>query len=116
LNGSIGVVSDSTFVLNTATGGAGGLGGNGGNGQGGGVFNGGPSPLGAPSLTFQTSRIVNNDATGGAAGSGGSDGQGVGGGLYLTPGGVACADLWTAIFANDASTSDDDVFGVLGQC
>jgi hypothetical protein len=40
----------------------------------------------------------------------------VGGGLYLTPGGLACADLLTAIFANDASTSDDDVFGTLGLC
>lgn len=29
-------------------------------------------------------------------------------------GGLASADLWTLIFANDASTSDDDVFGILG--
>jgi hypothetical protein len=43
-------------------------------------------------------------------------GLGQGGGLYLTPGGVACADLATAIFANHASTSDDDVFGDLGVC
>ena len=40
----------------------------------------------------------------------------MGGGLYLTPGGLACADLLTAIFANDASTSDDQVFGALGDC
>jgi hypothetical protein len=40
----------------------------------------------------------------------------VGGGLYLTPGGVACADLWTAIANNHALTSDDDVFGDLGSC
>jgi hypothetical protein len=30
-----------------------------------------------------------------------------------TPGGVASADFMTVILANDASTSDDDVFGVL---
>ena len=36
-----------------------------------------------------------------------------GGGLYLTPGGIACADLVTAVLAHDASTSDDDVFGAL---
>jgi hypothetical protein len=36
--------------------------------------------------------------------------------LYLTPGSIACADLWTIIFANHASTSDDDVFGTLGSC
>jgi hypothetical protein len=116
VNGSIGTVFDSVFALNQATGGAGGLGGNGGNGQGGGVFNGGPSPAGTPSLTVLGSTIVNNEATGGAAGLGGSDGQGVGGGFYLTPGGVACADLLTAIFANHASTSADDVFGDLGVC
>ena len=44
---------------------------------------------------------------------GGSAGLGLGGGLYLAPGGVASADPWTLIFANDASTSDDDVFGIL---
>ena len=38
------------------------------------------------------------------------------GGLYLTPGGVACADRWTVIVGNHASTSDDDVFGDLGSC
>ena len=44
LNGSIGTLFDSIVTLNTATGGAGGIGGNGGDGQGGGVYNGGPSP------------------------------------------------------------------------
>ncbi len=110
VNKSIGAVSDSTFILNTAIGGAGGLGGNGANGQGGGLFNDATS-----SLTFDDSRVVNNEATGGAAGSGGSAGLGVGGGLYLTPGGVACA-RHTRIHGNHASTSDDDVFGDLGQC
>jgi hypothetical protein len=40
----------------------------------------------------------------------------VGGGLYLTPGGVACADALTVIFGNHATTSDDHVFGILGSC
>jgi hypothetical protein len=39
--------------------------------------------------------------------------MGVGGGLYIAPGGIASADRWTRIFANNASTSDDDVFGLL---
>ena len=68
-------------------------GGNGGNGQGGGVFNGGPTPLGTPSLTLLRSCVALNRADGGAAGDGGSAGLGQGGGLYLTPGGFACADL-----------------------
>ncbi len=113
LNGSIGTLSDSTVILNTATGGAGGVGGNGGNGQGGGVFNGGPSPVGTPSLTLLRSLVALNRADGGAAGPGGSAGLGQGGGLYLTPSGVAFADLATALLANDASTSDDNVFGSL---
>jgi hypothetical protein len=112
-DGAIGTLSDSTVFLNTAIGGVGGVAGNGGNGQGGGVFNGGPSPLGTPSLTLHRSLVAFNRADGGAAGEGGSAGSGVGGGLYLSLGGVASADPWTFIFANDASTSDDDVFGDL---
>jgi hypothetical protein len=123
VNGSIGSVSDSTVVLNRVTGGAGGLGGSGSNGQGGGIFNGGPAPLafngppvplGTPSLTLLDSLVALNRADGGAAGVGGSAGLGQGGGLYLTPAGSAFADLATAIFANEASTSHDDVFGDLG--
>jgi hypothetical protein len=113
VTGSIGTVSHSAVVLNTATGGAGGLGGSGGNGQAGGIFNGGPSADGTPSLALVRSLVALNRADGGAAGSGGSAGLGQGGGLYLTPGGTACADLVTAILRNHASTSDDEVFGDL---
>jgi hypothetical protein len=113
VNGSIGTVADAVFILNAAIGGNGGLGGNGGNGQGGGLFNDGPSSFGVPSLTLERSQVVNNEASGGPEGSGGKDGQGVGGGLYLTAGGIACADLLTIIAGNHASTSDDELFGVL---
>ena len=53
-----------------------------------------------------------NRAVGGAS-NGGTAGLGQGGGLYLSPGGVASADPLTAILFNYASTSDDDVFGIL---
>jgi hypothetical protein len=112
-NGGVLTVSDSLIALNRALGGAGGPAGSGGNGLGGGIFNGGPSPVGTPSLTLQRSLVVFNQADGGVAGEGGSAGLGQGGGLYIAPGGLASADAWTLIFANDASTSDDDVFGVL---
>jgi hypothetical protein len=115
LNGGVLTVSSSLIALNRAIGGAG-DGGHGGNGLGGGIFNGGPSPVGTPSLTLQHSVVALNRADGGAAGFGGSAGLGQGGGLYLTPGGIACADLLTAILANEASTSHDDVFGNLGDC
>jgi hypothetical protein len=102
------VVSNSLIALNRAGGGAGELGGN---GQGGGVFNGGAIPIGPSSLSLRGSLVGLNRAEGGA-GDGDTAGQGVGGGLYLAPGGVAIPDL-TFVFANDASTSDDDVFGIL---
>lgn len=100
-------ITDSLLILNRAAGGNGGL------GAGGGIFNGVPDPLGSPILTLHHSLVALNRAEGGAAGPDGSNGLGVGGGLYLAPGGMASADPWTLIFANHASTSDDDVFGVL---
>ncbi len=39
--------------------------------------------------------------------------QGIGGGIFNVAGGTICVDAFAAIFANDASTSDDDVFGEL---
>ena len=113
-NGGVLTVSNSLIALNRAIGGAG-DGGNGGNGQGGGIFNGGAIPIGPSRLTLQRTVIALNQAAGGAS-VGGSAGLGQGGGLFLTPGGVACADAWAVIFANHASTSDDDVFGTLGDC
>ncbi len=94
-------ITGSRLVHNRATGGDGGL------GAGGGVFNGGPTLLGTPTLTLHGCLVAHNRADGGPSGTG------LGGGLYLAPGGAATADLWTWIFANDASTSDDDVFGIL---
>jgi hypothetical protein len=108
LNGGVLDVSNALVALNRAIGGAG----DGGNGQGGGLFNGGPSAVGTPSLTLRRGLVLFNRADGGAS-NGGRAGLGQGGGLYLTPGGVAYADLMTAIVANDASTGDDDVFGTL---
>lgn len=108
LLGSVLTVSNTTVDHNLAFGGAGGSGGNGGDGEGGGIFQDELS-----TLTLLGAKVDHNLAIGGAAGIGGSDGEGEGGGLYLEPGGVASADLLTAIFANHASTSDDDVFGIL---
>jgi hypothetical protein len=109
-NGASLTVSDSLIALNRAVGGAG-DGGDGGNGLGGGVFNGPPNPFGVASVTIERSIVALNRANGGAS-TGGSAGLGLGGGLYLAPGGAASGDL-TVVFANDASTSDDDVFGIL---
>jgi len=108
-NGATLTVTDSVLLFNRAVGGAGSVG-NGGNGLGGGIFNGGPGPAGPPSLTLEGDLVALNRADGGAGG--GSAGSGVGGGVYVAPGGVASAER-TLILANAASTSDDDVFGVV---
>jgi hypothetical protein len=116
-------VSGCTLSGNQALGGAGGSGANGGNGFGGGLFNDGPSAApgnaGTPAtLTITGSTITDNQATGGAAGSGGSAGQGVGGGAYFASGGVVCLDAFTQahVSNNQASTSDDDLFGAFTTC
>jgi uncharacterized protein (TIGR03118 family) len=113
--GATGTVSHTSLVGNQATGGAGGVGGNGGNGQGGGIWIGGTNPVGGtPStLTIVDSTIVNNRADGGAAGSEGSPGLGQGGGLYIVAGASVYVDQVTHITGNHASTSDDEVFGIL---
>jgi hypothetical protein len=113
-NGGILTLTDSLLALNRAIGGVGAAG-NGGSGLGGGVFNGAANPFGTPTLTLLDSLVVFNRADGGVT-VGGTAGQGQGGGVYATPGGTVCADLVTAILDNDASTSDDDVFGTLGWC
>jgi hypothetical protein len=115
-------LSACVLTNNQVIGGAGGAGANGGNGYGGGVFNQGPSsaPYAGtpPTLTVTGSTITGNQATGGAAGSGGSAGQGVGGGAFFGIGGTVCLDAYTAaaVFANAASTSNNDLFGVFTPC
>ena len=56
-----------------------------------------------------TSVIAGNQADGGAADAGGSTGQGVGGGVYNL--GAFDLDAASLIVLNDASTSNDNVFG-----
>jgi hypothetical protein len=101
-------VSNVVVYRNLANGGAGADGANGGNALGGGIHN-----LTNSSMTIRRSAIVDNRARGAAAGAGGVDGQGIGGGIYVASGTTVCVDALAAIFGNDASTSDEDVFGSL---
>src|SRR5262245_24260783 len=109
--GGVLTVTESALLLNRAVGGAGS--GSGGSGLGGGIFNAPPTAFGVTTLTLQGDLIALNRAVGDAGDGGGSDGLGQGGGLYIAPGGVASADATTAVLFNFASTSDDDVFGIL---
>ena len=91
-------------MANVAQGGAGAIGGDGDDGQGGGLF----IDAGA-TTTVLTSVLSGNQADGGAAGVGGSVGQGVGGGVYNL--GTFNLDAVSLIFANMASTGNNNVFG-----
>jgi hypothetical protein len=111
---------DCFVGLNLVRGGAGGAGGNGGNAFGGGICNANTNPDGSlittdpfPILDLDGTAVVANLAVGGAAGTGGAAGSGVGGGLYNQGGAVAEVDAHSTIRGNKATTSNDDVFGVV---
>lgn len=96
-------ISDTTICENQTNGGEGTLAG--GNGLGGAIWDQRKS-----TVTLLGSTAINNSAVGGA---GASPGAGMGGGIYIAADGAVCADPNTVIAENHASTSDDDVFGVL---
>jgi uncharacterized protein (TIGR03118 family) len=104
-------VNGCALTANVAVGGNGDGGGPGGDGLGAGLYNDGNSAFGVTSLTVTASTITDNRARGGHGDHGGSDGRGIGGGVYLVAGGVACADTFTIIVHNHASTSNADLFG-----
>jgi hypothetical protein len=107
-------IIDSILSGNVAVGGAGGVGANGGSGFGGGIFNGNPVPVaGTPTLVLLNTQVTANRAVGGAASLGGTAGVGQGGGLYNQVGAVSNVDAFTDIIDNLASTSFDDIFGVI---
>jgi hypothetical protein len=104
----------SSVSDNLATGGTGGVGGDGGNAFGGGIANANPAPVSdSPILTLLGTSVLFNQANGGAPGILGILGIGQGGGLYNQPGAVASADVFSKIKFNTASTSNDDIFGVV---
>jgi hypothetical protein len=110
--------------------------GNGGSALGGGIFNAVVNPIfGATTLTLEQWTVTANQATGGAGGAGGNGGAGLGGGLFNGFGatvtmthtnvtaneagrgiynlGTFYMDQFSAIEGNHASTSNDDVFGLI---
>lgn len=103
-------VIDSLVTDNLAQG-ADGSAGNGGNGLGGGLF-----VDAHANLTLKGDTVTGNQAIGGIGAVGFINGKGQGGGIYIAAGGSACADDATIIEGNSASTSDDDIFGVLETC
>jgi hypothetical protein len=97
-------VNASVLSGNNAIGGNGS--GSGGNGQGGGLF-----VDAGTTATVRMSLITGNGAIGGTAGAGGTPGQGVGGGVYTL--GTFDLDSFSLVFANHATTSNNNVFGTI---
>jgi hypothetical protein len=81
---------------------------NGGNGLGGGIYEDAHSTLTLKGVTVEHNRAIGGE---------GDDG-GIGGGLYLASGGSAYLDAFTQanVKHNDASTSNDDIFGYYTVC
>ena len=75
-----------------------------GNARGGGIYNGNPANGLSPIFVLTRSNVAANEADGGA-------GEGKGGGIYN--GGLFSVDQFSPVEGNKASTSDDDVFGIL---
>jgi hypothetical protein len=96
-------ISGTMLGGNQALGGSGTV--TGGDGLGGGLYNEIRSDV-----TLCGCTITGNQALGG---SGPTTGNGIGGGVYNVAAGTVWVDALTEIFANDASTSDHDVFGIL---
>jgi len=109
--GGISTLFNYCFTADNLAQGGNGSAGNGGDGLGGSLF------VDAHAvLTLMGSTVICNDAIGGTGASGFSDGKGQGGGVYVATGGTAREDEETLIALNLATTSNDDVFGVLGTC
>ena len=79
----------------------------GGDGLGGGLY------AGSGTVVLDADLVSGNQAQGGIDSQGNTSGQGVGGGVYVDPSGSATMDLQTLIAGNQASKSNNDVWGTL---
>jgi hypothetical protein len=101
------IVSNCQIVDNVAQGGTEGSSAVGGDGLGGGIF------VGSGTAVLQGVLISGNQAQGGVDSQGNTTGQGLGGGVYVDPSASATADMETLIAGNQASKSNNDIWGVL---
>ena len=79
----------------------------GGDGLGGGLYTGGGT------VVLQAVLVSGNQAQGGTDGNGNTTGQGLGGGVYVDPSASATMDMQTLIAGNQASMSNNDVWGTI---
>ena len=79
----------------------------GGEGLGGGIF------VGSGTAMLQGVLVSGNQAQGGVDSQGNTTGNGLGGGVYVDPSASATEDMQTLITGNQASTSNNDVWGTI---
>jgi hypothetical protein len=101
------IVSNCQIVGNIAQGGAAGSSAVGGDGLGGGLW------AGSGTVLLEAVVVSGNQAQGGGDSQGNTTGQGLGGGVYVDPSASATADMPTFIAGNQASKSNNDVWGTL---
>jgi predicted outer membrane repeat protein len=100
-------VSSCALFGNMAQGGTGGSSALGGDGLGGGIF------VGSGSAVLTGVLVSGNQSQGGADSQQNTTGQGLGGGVYVDPSATATEDMQTLIAGNQASKSNNDVWGTI---
>jgi hypothetical protein len=101
------VVSNCQLVGNVVQGGTEGSSAVGGDGLGGGLY------MASGTVVLQAVLVSGNQAQGGGDGQGNTSGQGLGGGVYVDPSASAMGDMETLIAGNQASKSNNDLWGTL---
>jgi hypothetical protein len=101
------IVSNCQLIGNVAQGGTAGSSAQGGDGLGGGLY------AASGTVVLEAVLAIGNQAQGGVDGQGNTTGNGLGGGVYVDPRASATADLQTLIAGNQASKSNNDVWGTI---
>ena len=101
------IVSNCQVIGNVAQGGTEGSSAVGGDGLGGGIF------VGAGTGMLQGVLASGNQSQGGTDSQQNTTGNGLGGGVYVDPSASATADMQTLIAGNQASKSNNDVWGTI---
>jgi hypothetical protein len=101
------IVSNCQIIGNVSQGGTEGSSAMGGDGLGGGIF------MGSGTAMLKGVLVSSNQALGGVDSQQNPTGNGLGGGVYIDPSASATADMQTLIAGNQASKSNNDVWGTI---
>jgi hypothetical protein len=100
-------VSNCAIFGNLTQGGTSGSGPQGGDGLGGGIF------VGSGTVMLEAVLVNGNQSQGGADSQQNTTGNGLGGGVYVDPSATVTADMETVIAGNQATKSNNDIWGTI---